>query len=566
MFLGMLMCMKINKPLLIVVILAFLVRVISINDAPPSLNWDEVSHAYNAYSIVTTGADEWGVPYPTIFRAYGDYKLPVYIYVTAISVKLFGLNDISVRLPSIFSGVALVYSSYLLALYLFKKKKIAYFTAVLVAVSPWSLFVSRAAFEANMAISLTVAGVCLAFRGLERKKGSFALAALLFGLSVWTYNSARIFSPVILLSFVVMYFGQIKILYSKNRKEIWISAGVLILFFLPMFAQLLGSSGQARYQKLAIINEGSVSEVVAKRQESELHPVASRLMYNKYTFFVQNFLANYISYFDPEFLFLNGGDHYQFSVPGAGLLFFVYTPFFYYGLFYVFRRARKDKHMLFVGMWTLVYPVAGSIVTGAPHVLRGLTFLPIPMIMISVGIAGALRIITNKHRKYAEALVYVSIALCAIGYLNTYFTSYAKEYSWAWQYGYSEALSFVKDNYDNYDKIIITKKYGEPHEFLLYQFKWNSHKYSSDLNLVRFYQSEWYWVDRFDKFYFMNDWEVPDRSDDKWTLESKQNIDIKGKILLVASPENYPKDWSIIKKVDFASGEPAFVILTNQND
>ena len=74
-----------NKILLLVLLLASVLRFSVISKVPPSLNWDEVSHGYNAYSILKTGKDEWGVLLPTIFRAYGDYKLPVYIYITAIS-------------------------------------------------------------------------------------------------------------------------------------------------------------------------------------------------------------------------------------------------------------------------------------------------------------------------------------------------------------------------------------------------------------------------------------------------------------------------------------------------
>jgi len=32
------------------------------------LNWDEVSHGYNAYSILKTGKDEWGKTFPLIFH------------------------------------------------------------------------------------------------------------------------------------------------------------------------------------------------------------------------------------------------------------------------------------------------------------------------------------------------------------------------------------------------------------------------------------------------------------------------------------------------------------------
>ena len=79
-------------PLILITLLGFAVRIYHVTQVPPSLNWDEVSHGYNAYSILNTGKDEWGVAFPLIFRAFGDYKLPLYIYLTTLPIALFGLS------------------------------------------------------------------------------------------------------------------------------------------------------------------------------------------------------------------------------------------------------------------------------------------------------------------------------------------------------------------------------------------------------------------------------------------------------------------------------------------
>jgi len=46
--------------LLVVVLGGAFLRLYKIDSNPPALNWDEVSHGYNAFSILRTGADEWG--------------------------------------------------------------------------------------------------------------------------------------------------------------------------------------------------------------------------------------------------------------------------------------------------------------------------------------------------------------------------------------------------------------------------------------------------------------------------------------------------------------------------
>src|SRR3989339_591739 len=109
--------------LFVIVVIGLSLRFYRLSDNPPSLNWDEVSHGYNAYSILHTGKDEWGVSWPLIFRAYGDYKLPAYIYLTSISEWFLGLNALAVRFVSAIGGTISIIFGYLLVKELFLGKK-----------------------------------------------------------------------------------------------------------------------------------------------------------------------------------------------------------------------------------------------------------------------------------------------------------------------------------------------------------------------------------------------------------------------------------------------------------
>jgi hypothetical protein len=82
-----------NKLLLLILAVAALARILFLSSNPPSLNWDEVSHGYNAYSILKTGRDEWGRLFPlSNFRAYGDYPLALNLYLTIPFIATLGLN------------------------------------------------------------------------------------------------------------------------------------------------------------------------------------------------------------------------------------------------------------------------------------------------------------------------------------------------------------------------------------------------------------------------------------------------------------------------------------------
>lgn len=555
--------LKKNSLFLLIVVLAIALRFVMIEKVPPSLNWDEISHGYNAYSILKTGKDEWGKAFPAIFRAYGDYKLPVYIYLTAVSELIFGLNAFSVRLPSILAGIITVIFTYLLVKKLFNEKA-ALLSSFLMAIEPWSLFLSRGAFEANLALSFIVSGIYLFILGLEKHK-YLPISALLLGLSVWTYNSARIFVPLLLIVLAALYWKELVKIWERSKRPIAFSLILAALFLIPMLLQLLSPAGRARYGKVSIIDEGAVVQINEKRASSLFPPILSRLIYNKGTFFAKAFISNYLSHFSFGFLFTEGGTHYQFSVPGQGLIYTVNILFFLLGLYYLLTNRTRESFLLLI--WLLLAPIPSSLTREAPHALRAITMLPIPMILSALGFFYFLE--KTKGLKISRGtltLVYIILVIAfAQNYLKTYFLDYPRSYSWAWQYGYKEVVEFSKENYARYDKIIVTKRYGEPHEFFLFFWPWDPELYRNDPNLIRFEQSDWFWVDRFDKFYFVNDWEIP-KEKGIFVLESKKEVaDCTGKIkcLLITSPGNHPAGWENLKTINFLDGATALEIYEN---
>ena len=103
-----------KKILFSIVVLSFITRFFNLGSLPPALNRDEAALGYNAYSILKTAKDEHGQFLPLSFKSIGDYKMPLYIYATVIPVKLFGLNDFSIRFWSALAGVISVVMIYLI--------------------------------------------------------------------------------------------------------------------------------------------------------------------------------------------------------------------------------------------------------------------------------------------------------------------------------------------------------------------------------------------------------------------------------------------------------------------
>ena len=136
----------------LVLILAFFLRFNKVTEIPPALNWDEVSIAYNAYSILNTGKDEWGVFLPIHFKAYGEYKLPAQIYASIPGIAFFGLNELGVRITPVVYGTLTVLLMFFLGRAIFQSSLVGIFAATLLAISPWHIHLTRASFESSFAV------------------------------------------------------------------------------------------------------------------------------------------------------------------------------------------------------------------------------------------------------------------------------------------------------------------------------------------------------------------------------------------------------------------------------
>src|SRR3990172_3286399 len=95
--------------LIALIALALFVRVYRVTQSPPSPYWEEVALGYDAYSILLTGKDHHGNPWPIVaFESFGDWKPSGYFYALIPFIKVFGLSVFSVRLLSVLAGVGTI--------------------------------------------------------------------------------------------------------------------------------------------------------------------------------------------------------------------------------------------------------------------------------------------------------------------------------------------------------------------------------------------------------------------------------------------------------------------------
>ncbi|MDZ7586845.1 MAG: hypothetical protein U0946_03745 [Patescibacteria group bacterium] len=368
--------------LLTIILLAILVRFVGLSVLPPALNRDEAAIGYNAYSILKTTKDEHGQFLPLSFKSIGDYKMPLYIYATIIPVKLFGLNDFSIRFWTALAGVVSVFMIYLIT-----KRPLA---ALIMALNPWAVFYSRIAYEANLALALFLVGLWL----VMNKKNWGLIFWLLAGL---TYSSALIFIPLFFIFF-----------YYRYRPKI-IPSVLFITFFTLIFVSLWQVSSQKK--NITVFSDPLLIDTYNKERtrQYQLNPLITKLFYNKYVYYGQIVAKNYLKTFSPKFLVLKGDNHPWHQIPGVGNFYFIEIILAIIGMF------KLKKHKLLFISWLLLAPLASAITIDAPHSTRALFLLPIVLIFASAGLP---RI--KKFLPILAIIYFINVAYVGYQYLKIY--------------------------------------------------------------------------------------------------------------------------------------------------
>jgi len=115
---------RINFLLLLIFFLGFVLRFWNLGNIPSGFDADEAAFGYNSYSILKTGADEYGKILPLTLKSFGEYKPALYSYLAIPFVYFFGLTPFAVRLPSAIFGSLTLVLFYFFISNLFKDKKL----------------------------------------------------------------------------------------------------------------------------------------------------------------------------------------------------------------------------------------------------------------------------------------------------------------------------------------------------------------------------------------------------------------------------------------------------------
>ena len=414
-------------------------RTYNLTDNPHGFFADEASFGYNAYTILRHGTDEYGTRFPLLFRAFGDYKLPIHTYGLVPFVAVFGLTETAVRLASAAFGTATIAALYLLARVMFRSHLAGLLAALVLAVEPWHAHYSRTGFEFVSFPLFLVLGWALFFLGRERPR-LWLIAAALLALTLYTYRAAWVFMPPFLIVLTLLYWPDLR----RYWRVAVLSGLVILLLSLPLgWHLLLGPDDRIRHVPLLGLERGRAGSL----------------------------LETYSSYFSASFLFQNGDGsaitrHY---LPGHGQLYWFQAPFLLLGITAIGWRFNRAKALLLGAL--LLYPSGGILTDVNPisnRTIQGAVLYPL---LTALGLLTTIALLERLRRSLRDlALSVFSVSLLLVGGLQVagYLERYHNEYPrlstgyLGWQWGASDIVRYFVRVQDDYDELVMDADFTQP--------------------------------------------------------------------------------------------------------
>src|SRR5258708_1732909 len=533
--------------LIVILVLAFVLRIYKLGSVPPHLTSDEAALGYNTYSILKTGRDEYGKFLPIIFKSFGDYKPGLYVYSAIPAVAVLGLNEFSVRLPSAIAGVVTVYLIYLTVGELFKNQKLQITATLIAAICPWLIYFSRGAWEVNLSLTLTLGGVYFFFKSLKKSK-YLVFSALCFALTLIAYQGAKLSTGIVILILAILYWKQI---IKFDRKKIITAVVVGFVVALPILISLFtGKTG--RLTVFSVFSYPRPKEYLQSFLDEGNEKIGSifyYLFHSENVNFLRGVLGRYFNHFSVRFLFFEGDwANPRHSAPNQGMLLLGDMALIVVGII-AFVKTKLSRESLFVWLWLLLAPLPSILSRDQVHAVRSFNMVIPLVIILSYGL-----LFLYKNKKLFAGFVII-YAISFIYFLDAYFIHLPIHNSQFWGYGYKQIVETVTPIQNNYKTIKIEQSYAQPYIYFLFYQKYDPAKYQKVANLKENPYGDVGQVEKLDNIEF---------SGIDWSRDRGDNGDLIVADTKVIPPldSDDPKQFKLINEIKYLDNKnTAFRVL-----
>lgn len=535
--------------LFIAIILTVATRFYRLGAVPAGLYLDEAAQGYNAYSILLTGKDEFGKAFPAAFRSFADFKTPVYIYLIAPLIPLFGLSAFTVRFPSFLASLLTIPILFLLIRKLVPDKKLglglASLSVLLLSISPWHILFGRTNFECNVALLFFLSGIYLFYLGL--KKPLFIIpSAIVLAIALPSYHSERLLVPLTVIFFAVRFRSY---LFKKHILRFTLTGIILaVLISLPTLAIINTPGFLARVNTLSLRVDSLPGFI--KNYSNPL----GLLVNNPFYLRGHDFLSLYLSYFSPRNLFFLGDYGPRSSFPELSTFYIWMLPLYFHGFYMLFKRKDLGELKNLTIFLLVVSPLPAALTRDPFSTIRALPLVVPITILISLSLVEIIsRLKTKLARAAAATLVTLLIiySLAKLGssviILNEYFRA---PY---WDYGWQQVVEVIATKTDPDLPIIIDNVRAEPYSQILFYTKYDPASYQKNNFEVPLEE------------YYTNLTRVREKNIGRIKLRGiswEQDLKIQqyfiGDFLAISEEQIARHNLELIKEIKYPDGSPAY--------
>jgi 4-amino-4-deoxy-L-arabinose transferase-like glycosyltransferase len=330
----------------------------SVSHTAPGFFIDEASIAYNAHTIAQHGVDEYGLRFPLYFRAFGEYKNPVYIYALAAVYRFTGPSVFAARMLSAVLGLLAAILLGLLAARMTGRRWAGLIVFITTLLTPWTFEISRLVFEVSIFPALLSGFLLLLYVASRREEWSWLISVILGGLLsllVYSYSIGRLLAPLFAL-------GLIFFLTRRRWRGVvlaWAAFGIMLVP-LAVFSVKNPGALSERYKFVTYVKPGDTRAQIAVR-----------------------FVKNYVGNFSPRGWLIKGDPEPRHHLAGMGSLLLAMVILAVMGFVVVLLRHRQEAWWRYILYGLAVAPIPAALTLDHFHTLR-LICLPIFLLVLTV--------------------------------------------------------------------------------------------------------------------------------------------------------------------------------------
>lgn len=377
--------------MLLLIVAIGAVYFVSVHRNPPGYYIDESSISYNAHTISQTGRDEFGQPWPLYFRAFGDYKNPIYVYLLAGIYRITGPSMAAARLLSASFGLLAALGLGLLAARISNppnSREVGLLVAVMALLTPWLFEMSRVVLEVALYPLVIVLFLICVHHASAKVRWSWRVATCLattLALVSYTYSIGRLIGPLFAL-------GLIFFATRARRPGIITTWALYALSLLPLliFQRRHPGALSARFALISYLDPPYLTVDNA-----------------------WEFIKHYFGNLNPWRLLVTGDPNVEqiAHIFGSPLLLAATGILAAIGLFLIIRQQRNEAWWRFVLFCLLVSIVPASLTKEYVHMLR-LAPLAVFVLVLTIPAVTWLQRKSGRHRAVLAVLI---LLVCAQG-------------------------------------------------------------------------------------------------------------------------------------------------------